>query len=79
MGGVTAIIGQKGRDAVKATTSDVSATSRRRSEARQRTELVAVRLLPSERDRLATAARDQNVSLSELIRGSALSAVAERP
>ncbi len=73
------IAGQKGRGTVKRTASDISATSRKRSEARQRTELVAVRLLPSERDKLAIAARDLNVSLSELIRGSALTAVAERP
>ena len=47
---------------------------RRRSEARQRTELVALRLLPGEHEKLAAAARARNVSLSELIRSSALKA-----
>jgi hypothetical protein len=57
------------------TTSGSNATARKRSEARQRTELVALRLLPRERDQLAAAAESRNVSLSELIRSSALSAI----
>ena len=48
---------------------------RKRSEVRRRTELVAVRLLPRELEALSTAARDRNVSLSELLRSSALKAV----
>jgi hypothetical protein len=44
---------------------------RARSETRQRTELVALRLLLGERDQLETAAHDLKVSLSELIRSSA--------
>jgi hypothetical protein len=48
---------------------------RKRSEVRQRTELVAVRLLPRELEALSTAARDRNVSLSELLRSCALKAV----
>ncbi len=46
--------------------------SRRRSESRQRTALVAVRLLPRERDMLAETARSHGVSLSEFIRSSAM-------
>jgi hypothetical protein len=46
--------------------------SRRRSEARQRTEFVGLRLLPGELEALQAAAQDRNVSLSELIRSSAL-------
>lgn len=49
--------------------------SRKRSEARQRTELVALRLLPGELEALTAAARDRKVSLSELIRSSALKAL----
>jgi hypothetical protein len=45
---------------------------RRRSESRQRTALVAVRLLPRERDILAETARSRGVSLSEFIRSSAM-------
>src|SRR6266851_6796760 len=45
---------------------------RRRSESRQRTALVAVRLLPRERDMLAETARSRGVSLSEFIRSSAM-------
>lgn len=56
------------------TASGLDAVTRKRSEVRQRTELVAVRLLPGERDQLAEAARERNVSLSELIRSSALNA-----
>lgn len=58
------------------TTPDEGSVSRKRSEARQRTELVALRLLPGERETLRTAAQARNVSLSELIRSSALKAVA---
>jgi len=47
--------------------------SRRRSESRQRTALVAVRLLPRERDMLSETARSRGVSLSEFIRSSAMS------
>ena len=50
------------------------ARSRKRSEARQRTELVALRLLPGELAMLQAAAHHRNVSLSELIRSSALKA-----
>jgi hypothetical protein len=49
------------------------ASSRRRSESRQRTALVAVRLLPHERDMLSETARSRGVSLSEFIRSSAMS------
>ena len=48
----------------------------KRSESRQRTELVALRLLPSERDILEAAAREQKVSLSEFIRVNALAVAA---
>jgi uncharacterized protein (DUF1778 family) len=50
-------------------------TARSRSESRQRTALVALRLLPHERDRLAQAARSRGISLSEFIRSSAMNAV----
>jgi uncharacterized protein (DUF1778 family) len=46
--------------------------SRPRSESRQRTALVAVRLLPQERDVLAKTARSRGVTLSEFIRASAI-------
>jgi hypothetical protein len=46
-----------------------------RSETRQRTAVVALRLLPAERDVLAAAARARNISLSEYIRASAMKAV----
>jgi hypothetical protein len=49
------------------------ASPRRRSESRQRTALVAVRLLPHERDMLSETARARGVSLSEFIRSSAMS------
>jgi hypothetical protein len=49
--------------------------ARIRSESRQRTALVALRLLPHERDRLAQAARSRGITLSELIRSSAMKAV----
>jgi uncharacterized protein (DUF1778 family) len=46
--------------------------SRSRSESRQRTALVAVRLLPQERDMIAQSARSRGVTLSEFIRASAV-------
>ena len=48
------------------------APSRPRSESRQRTALVAVRLLPQERDVLAKTARSRGITLSEFIRASAM-------
>jgi predicted HTH domain antitoxin len=48
------------------------APSRPRSESRQRTALVAVRLLPEERDVLAKTARLRGITLSEFIRASAM-------
>jgi uncharacterized protein (DUF1778 family) len=48
------------------------APPRPRSESRQRTALVAVRLLPQERDMLAQSARSRGVTLSEFIRCSAM-------
>ena len=48
------------------------APSQLRSESRQRTALVAVRLLPQERDVLAKAARSRGITLSEFIRASAM-------
>jgi hypothetical protein len=51
------------------------APSRPRSESRQRTALVAVRLLPQERDLLARTARSRGVTLSEYIRASAMRSV----
>jgi Mobilization protein NikA len=48
------------------------APSRPRSESRQRTALVAVRLLPQERDVLAKTARSRGITLSEFIRDSAM-------
>jgi uncharacterized protein (DUF1778 family) len=50
-------------------------TARARSESRQRTALVALRLLPHERDRLAQAARSRGITLSEFIRSSAMKAL----
>jgi hypothetical protein len=49
--------------------------ARTRSESRQRTALVALRLLPNERDKLAEAAHSRGITLSEFIRSSALQAV----
>lgn len=43
-----------------------------KSERRQRTQLVALRLTPVERDLLVMAARDRGVPLSQLIREAAL-------
>jgi hypothetical protein len=51
--------------------------TRTRSESRQRTALVALRLLPHERDRLAREARSRGMSLSEFIRSSAMNAVSD--
>jgi hypothetical protein len=48
---------------------------RRKSEVRQRTEVVVFRLLPGERELLATAAAERDISLSELIRSSVLNAI----
>lgn len=56
-------------------TPGINAAERKRSETRQRTELVALRLLPGERDQLSAAARNRNVSLSEFLRSSALDAI----
>lgn len=55
--------------------AELGSEPRKRSEVRQRTELVAVRLLPREREELSKAARNRNVSLSELLRSCALKAV----
>lgn len=52
--------------------ADRQTTPRRRSESRQRTALVAVRLLPHEHDMLSRTARSRGVSLSEFIRSSAM-------
>lgn len=49
--------------------------SRRGSETRQRTTMVAIRLHPDEYKILAEAAQARHVSLSELLRGSALRSV----
>lgn len=46
--------------------------TRKRSESRQRTSIVALRLLPGEREALDAAASAHNVSLSEFIRSSAM-------
>lgn len=43
-----------------------------RSEKRQRTERVTIRLLPSERDALVAAAQRADVSVAELLRESTL-------
>jgi len=48
-----------------------------RSEQRQRTALVALRLLPEEHALLLSAARKRGVSLSELLRTSAIDAVSD--
>lgn len=50
----------------------LTTTAARRSERRQRTELVALRLLPEERALLADVAKERGISLSELIRTSAI-------
>lgn len=66
------------KNVVEMTASGLDASARKRSEVRQRTEVVALRLLPGERDQLETAAKDLQISLSELIRSSALEAVRTR-
>lgn len=48
------------------------------SERRQRTALVALRLLPAERARIEIEARARNESLSEFIRQAALIRAAQR-
>jgi len=53
-------------------------SQRKHSEQRQRTHLVALRMLPTERAALEAAAREHNVSLSEFIRHSALQAAKEQ-
>jgi hypothetical protein len=58
--------------AVKKEKARREAPPRPRSESRQRTALVAVRLLPQERDVLAQSARSRGVTLSEFIRSSAM-------
>ena len=54
------------------TTLGTSASSRRGTETRRRTVLVAVRLLPAEWEALQAAALDRKISMSELLRSSAL-------
>jgi hypothetical protein len=56
----------------------VQTPSRSRSESRQRTAVVAVRLLPQERDMLAETARSRGITLSELIRASVMRAASAR-
>jgi uncharacterized protein (DUF1778 family) len=46
-----------------------------RSEQRQRTALIALRMLPSERDALHAAARQRGISISELVRASVLAEI----
>jgi uncharacterized protein (DUF1778 family) len=53
-----------------------AAARRKRSENRQRTELVGLRLLPAERVTLDAAAKAAGLSLSEFIRVAALAAAA---
>lgn len=47
-----------------------------RSERRQRTALVALRMLPAERDALHAAAQKRGVSISELVRASVFAEIA---
>jgi len=49
------------------------------SERRQRTTLVALRLLPEEHELLLEAARGKGMSLSELLRKSGMDTIAGRP
>jgi uncharacterized protein (DUF1778 family) len=51
---------------------------RKRSESRKRTALVAVRLLPAEREALSAVAQSSGMSLSEFIRSSAMRTAALR-
>jgi hypothetical protein len=48
--------------------------ARKRSESRQRTAVIALRLLPQERDALVDAARCRGITLSELVRSGAMQA-----
>ncbi|MGB6454680.1 MAG: hypothetical protein WBH47_09345 [Streptosporangiaceae bacterium] len=61
-----------GHAAMKQEKARRAAPPQPRSESRQRTALVAVRLLPEERDTLAQSARSRGVTLSEFIRSSAM-------
>ncbi|KRD07780.1 hypothetical protein ASE48_10105 [Mycobacterium sp. Root265] len=47
----------------------------KRSEQRQRTALVALRMLPAERDALHAAAQARGISISELVRTSVLAEI----
>lgn len=47
-----------------------------RSEQRQRTALIALRMLPSERDALHAAAEKRGISVSELVRASVFADIA---
>ncbi|MDC8973996.1 plasmid mobilization protein [Mycobacterium marinum] len=47
-----------------------------RSEQRQRTALIALRMLPAERDALHAAAKQRGVSISELVRASVFAEIA---
>ncbi|WP_371454765.1 hypothetical protein [Mycobacterium sp. GA-1841] len=62
-------------------TKALQASPRRspKSEQRQRTALVALRMLPAERDALSAAAKRRGVSVSELIRASVLAEIVDRP
>ncbi|WP_412176936.1 plasmid mobilization protein [Mycobacterium heckeshornense] len=55
--------------------TEASGSGRKRSERRQRTALIALRVLPRERDQLYEAARARGVSVSELIRASVLAEI----
>ncbi len=54
--------------------ADDQRPARKRSESRQRTAVIALRLLPHERDTLADAARCRGITLSELVRSGAMQA-----
>ncbi|WP_439116882.1 plasmid mobilization protein [Mycolicibacter arupensis] len=61
------------------TTSQETPKERRpKSERRQRTALVALRLLPAEHDALAAVAKRRGVSISELLRASVLAEIGDR-
>jgi len=51
----------------------------RRSEQRQRTALVAFRLLPEEHQQLVNAARERGMSMSDFLRTSVLHAASIEP
>jgi hypothetical protein len=55
--------------------SETQRRRRKHSEVRQRTEVVVFRLLPGERELLAAAAAERDISLSELIRSSVFKAI----